>query len=498
MRNHWAAGAIACALIATFSANISAQTPAPASAQAPTPVDNLAAWGPYARLAGQSMYDPSPEGRFWVRWRWETPGQALVMEWYRTKKNSDKPAATAVLRLGAQPGTLVFKGNFLMGKEWDGTLNDDGSVSYVGKGMLKLRYTVRIDEQGNYEETYSSGYVVRYAAAASSGTPVAVAQTSPPATPAPEAPPTPAPSPVVATPTPAPAVPEKPTPVAAKLQPTPPAKPIKAPNRLTEDDTQRIWQSVQQSRARSLEQARQNELARQEAARQAAIQQQIWAAERARQEAEEAEAEAEFEAERQQKAAAWNAMAQANEQALNNSLQNLRDTTARIQAQQAQSQSRPSAPADPLGAAERQRQVELINQANRRQDDIAAGYAAQQKQYEQPRVDTPPSFGSSNSQQRSQDAGHASTDTDANRCVTSAEVRVNDTTQGNTAAYVTNGCGTTVSMKICLMTETGWKCGVNGGVHSQASWSYSAFHATGPVFVDAKVADSNRPHASPN
>src|SRR6187401_2889369 len=170
MRNHWAAGAIACALIATFSANISAQTLAPASAQAPTPVDNLAAWGPYARLAGQSMYDPSPEGRFWVRWRWETPGQALVMEWYRTKKNSDKPAATAVLRLGAQPGTLVFKGNFLMGKEWDGTLNDDGSVSYVGKGMLKLRYTVRIDEQGNYEETYSSGYVVRYAAAASSGT----------------------------------------------------------------------------------------------------------------------------------------------------------------------------------------------------------------------------------------------------------------------------------------------------------------------------------------
>jgi hypothetical protein len=142
--------------------------------------------------------------------------------------------------------------------------------------------------------------------------------------------------------------------------------------------------------------------------------------------------------------------------------------------------------------------VDLINQANRRQDDIAAGYAAQHQQYEQSHPDQPSSSGASTSQQRSQDAGRASTDTDANRCVSGAEVRVNDTFQGNTAAYVANGCGTTVSMKICLMTDTGWKCGVNGGVHSQESWSFSAFHATGQVFVDAKVANSNRAHASPN
>lgn len=492
MRKLWAVSAIACAMIASFSAELSAQTLTTAAAPAQAPADSLAAWGPYARLVGQTMYDTAPEGRFSIHWRWETPGEAMVVEWYRGK-NLDKLAATAVLRLGTEPRTILMKGNFMMGKEWLGTLNDDGSVSYVGKGLLKMRFTARVDEQGDYAETYSNGYVVTYAVATNSAAPVAVAQTPPPA---PVVVQEPAPAPVVAEKS-VPVAAEKPAPAVAKL-PAPPPKPIKAPRRLTEEDTQRLWQSVQQSRARSLQEARQAELARQEAARQAAIQQQIWAAQQAQREAEEAAAEAEFEAERQQKAVAWNAMARANEQALNNSLQSLRDTTARIQAQQAQAQPYQSAPADPIGAAERQRQVELINQANRRQDDIAAGYAAQNRQYEQSRSAQEPSYSASNSKPPSFDAGRASTDTDANRCVTSPEVRVNDTTQGNTAAYVTNGCGQTVSMKICLMTETGWKCGVNGGVHSQQSWSYSAFHATGPVFVDAKVAGSNRAHASPN
>ncbi|HEU5138016.1 MAG TPA: hypothetical protein VFU13_22925 [Steroidobacteraceae bacterium] len=490
MRNHWAASAIVCALIATFPANLAAQTSTPASAQATTPVDNLAAWGPYARLAGQIMYDVNPSGQFYLRWRWETPGEAMVLEWYRVK-NSDKPVSSGTLRLGPQPGTIIMKGNFMMGKEWVGTLHDDGSVSYVGKGLLKMRYTIRVDEQGNYEETYSNGYVVRYAPGANSATPVAVAQT-PPATPAPS------PAPVSA-PTPAPAAPEKPAPVVAKQQPVPPAKPIKAPRQLTEEDTKRIWKSVQASRVRSLEQARQNELARQEAAQKAAIQAQIWAAQQAQREAEEAEAEAELEAERQQKAAAWNQMTRANEQALNNSLQNLRDNTARIQAQaQAQQQARQSAPVDPLGAAERQRQVELIRQANQRQDDDASRYAAQRQQSEQPRADAPTSTGTTTSQQRSSDAGRASTDTDANRCVSSAEVRVNDTSQGNTAAYVTNGCATPVDVKVCLMTDTKWNCGVTWGLASQKSWSHSSFHATGAVFVDAKVAGSSRALRSPN
>lgn len=92
----------------------------------------------------------------------------------------------------------------------------------------------------------------------------------------------------------------------------------------------------------------------------------------------------------------------------------------------------------------------------------------------------------------------ASTEDDANRCVSSAELHVDDTFKGNTAAYVVNGCGQAVDLRICLMTEVkGWNCGVIWGVASQSRRSHSSFHATGQVFVDARVAGSNRPLASP-
>ena len=92
----------------------------------------------------------------------------------------------------------------------------------------------------------------------------------------------------------------------------------------------------------------------------------------------------------------------------------------------------------------------------------------------------------------------ASTDTDANRCVSSPNLRENDTFQGNTAAYVTNGCGTPVDVRVCLMTEAkGWNCGMTWGLSSQSSWSHSSFNATGQVFVDARVSGSSRPLNSP-
>jgi hypothetical protein len=93
---------------------------------------------------------------------------------------------------------------------------------------------------------------------------------------------------------------------------------------------------------------------------------------------------------------------------------------------------------------------------------------------------------------------NASTDTDANRCVSRASLRQNDTFAGNTAAYVTNGCGTPVDVRVCLMTETkGWTCGVTWGLNPQASWSHSSFQATGQVFVDARVSGSSRQLNSP-
>jgi len=80
----------------------------------------------------------------------------------------------------------------------------------------------------------------------------------------------------------------------------------------------------------------------------------------------------------------------------------------------------------------------------------------------------------------------------------SPEIRENVNYKDNTAASITNGCGTKVDVRICLMTEKGWNCGVSWGVAPQASWSWSSFHATGGVFVDAKVTGSGGKLASPN
>ena len=483
MRNHWAACAFACALIAILPARLAAQTTAPTPAQAPTPAnDELAKWGPYARLAGQTMKDVNPSGYYRVQWRWETAGQVLLEEWYGGTAEPGKPGYVMTIRLGPQPGTFNLKSSVMMGKEWVGALQDDGSVSYVGKGLLKMPYRIRIDEQGLYEHADTKGHVYKFAAVESPATPVAVVQTPP------------APKPVLTIePTP-PVTSEKPAVVAAKPRATlPSATPVKVPRKLSEADLALLRESVQESRARVVEQARLAELQRQEAARQRELEYRAMEAAQAQRRAEIEEADAEYEAESARKAAAWQQMAQANEQALNDSIQRLRDTTSRIEAQQA-SASAQSTQADPLGSDERQRQVELIRQANQRQDDEAARLAAQRQQAEADREPI---------QQQSSagdfaGAGHASTDTDANRCVTSPELRENDTFQGNTAAYVVNGCGTPVDVRICLMTESGWKCGVRWGLASQARWSHSVFHFTGPVFVDARVTGSSRKFADPN
>ena len=82
------------------------------------------------------MQDVNPVG-FRLHWRWQTPGQVLLEEWYGTSADPDKPAYVMTIRLGPQPGTLNLKSSTMMGKEWVGTLQDDGSVSFVGKGAAE-------------------------------------------------------------------------------------------------------------------------------------------------------------------------------------------------------------------------------------------------------------------------------------------------------------------------------------------------------------------------
>jgi hypothetical protein len=95
------------------------------------------------------------------------------------------------------------------------------------------------------------------------------------------------------------------------------------------------------------------------------------------------------------------------------------------------------------------------------------------------------------------DAGKASTDSDATRCVSNPQVGPSGTWKDAIAATVVNGCPTAVDVRICLMREGGWNCGVNWGLEPQEKWAWSSFKSDGQLFWDARVAGSNRPLASP-
>lgn len=200
-----------------------------------------------------------------------------------------------------------------------------------------------------------------------------------------------------------------------------------------------------------------------------------------RREAEEAEQQsqvAQRESEDEAAHAQWEAESRRSSQQLEDSLQRLRDSTAEYEAVVKRLSTPPAEP------------TQGKRQSNARS---TAGT-------------TPPSQVATSSAPRAApaaqqahrptvvDAGVASnSDDDANQCVSGATLKYDDTTKGNTAAYVTNGCGRPVDVRICLMTESkGWQCQTTYGVATQTSWSASAFHATGNVFQDARISGSKR------
>jgi len=95
------------------------------------------------------------------------------------------------------------------------------------------------------------------------------------------------------------------------------------------------------------------------------------------------------------------------------------------------------------------------------------------------------------------DAGKASTDTDATQCVSNPVVGPSATWKEALAATVVNGCPTAVDVRICLLREGGWNCGVNWGLQPQEKWVWWSFKASGEIFWDARVAGSSKVLASP-
>ncbi|MBW3550081.1 MAG: hypothetical protein KY442_04410 [Proteobacteria bacterium] len=93
-------------------------------------------WGQYASVVGRSASAGS-DG-YTLRWYWTVPGQELAQEYLNpgsgTLKHRD------IITPGETPGSLVLQSSYLGKKQWHGTVQPDGQVLFVGKGLLKLPY----------------------------------------------------------------------------------------------------------------------------------------------------------------------------------------------------------------------------------------------------------------------------------------------------------------------------------------------------------------------
>ncbi|MFW2350562.1 hypothetical protein [Qipengyuania sp.] len=94
-------------------------------------------------------------------------------------------------------------------------------------------------------------------------------------------------------------------------------------------------------------------------------------------------------------------------------------------------------------------------------------------------------------------AEQASTDQRATLCVSAPVVSPSSTFKGQTQAVVVNGCEKPVDVRICLLREGGWNCGVNWGVAPQDRMAHTSFNASGEVYWDARYTGTTKALGNP-
>lgn len=134
-------GAVALALGLLLGPRGAAAQESPAQ-----PAADPAVWGIYAQLAGTTRQ--AVDG-YRLHWRWARPGKELVEEY--VAPSSGKLMHANTITPGPSPGTLHAAGSSLGGKQWNGTLQADGSVVFAGTGMLKMSYKAAMASDGAYE-----------------------------------------------------------------------------------------------------------------------------------------------------------------------------------------------------------------------------------------------------------------------------------------------------------------------------------------------------------
>lgn len=104
-------------------------------------------WGGYSSLVGRSAQ--AGKDGYTLRWSWKVPGRELVQEYY--DPNDGPLAHRDTITPGDAPGTLVLQSSYMGRKRWHGTVQPDGQVLFIGKGLLKLPYLAGFGESGAWE-----------------------------------------------------------------------------------------------------------------------------------------------------------------------------------------------------------------------------------------------------------------------------------------------------------------------------------------------------------
>ncbi|RRN55296.1 hypothetical protein EIM48_11075 [Pseudoxanthomonas sp. SGNA-20] len=115
---------------------------APAEAAGGDPV-----WGQYASLPGRTAA-AGPDG-YRLRWYWAREGEELVQEY--VNPGDGRVAHSDRIRPDTAPGTLLLTGSYMGGKQWRGTVQEDGQVLFVGVGLLKFTYLAGFNDAGQWE-----------------------------------------------------------------------------------------------------------------------------------------------------------------------------------------------------------------------------------------------------------------------------------------------------------------------------------------------------------
>lgn len=121
-------------------------------------------WGVYGELIGTSRQ--AGDRGYRVTWRWSRPGEEMLEQW--SVPSNGVTAYTHRITLGAQPGRLVFSASGLGGGTWDGEIQSDGGVLYIGRGLRKSSHHIGLAADGYLENrpaVVKDGRLVSLAAA---------------------------------------------------------------------------------------------------------------------------------------------------------------------------------------------------------------------------------------------------------------------------------------------------------------------------------------------